>query len=153
MSIPIQHAGLSSEEPDWRTVQCGHLIQQQNLIVVNANDPLEKACEALVENGISSAPVYDTEKKMYIGMFDYADLLSYILLVLDPTGANASENTRDVLRQVKRAAAEQSVPVRLASDLSQKNPFYSLMAESSLLQALEVFAKGTHRCKYCCFCV
>ncbi|RKP23407.1 hypothetical protein SYNPS1DRAFT_24533 [Syncephalis pseudoplumigaleata] len=79
-------------------------------------------------------------------MFDYADLLTYVLLVLKRAKLPQHENTRQVLRLVHEAAAEQNVPVRLASDLSQKNPFYALLAESSLIQALEIFAKGAHRC-------
>ncbi|RKP09263.1 hypothetical protein THASP1DRAFT_14491 [Thamnocephalis sphaerospora] len=139
------HAGLSTTEADWRTVQCGHLIEQQNLVVVDANASMEKACEALITHGISSAPVYDAAVKTYVGMFDYADLLTYILLVLKRAKVPQHETTKDVLKLVQQAAAEQAVPVRLASDLSRNNPFYSVMAESSLLQALEIFAQGTHR--------
>jgi len=31
------------------------------------------------------------------------------------------------------------------ADLSQKNPFYSIMPEATLLSAVEEFAYGTHR--------
>lgn len=42
------------------------------------------SCDAqvLLQNGISSAPVYDANKKIYVGMFDYGDLMTYILLLL-----------------------------------------------------------------------
>ncbi|KAI8054292.1 hypothetical protein BDF22DRAFT_654480 [Syncephalis plumigaleata] len=145
MDSPPNHAGLTTGESDWRMVPCGHIITQQEMIQIDANASMETACETLVTHCISSAPIYDEKEKHYIGMFDYSDLLTYVLLVLKRAKIPQHENTRQVLRLVREAAAEQNVPVRLASDLSQKNPFYALLAESSLIQALEIFAKGAHR--------
>lgn len=69
----------------------------------------------LITNRISSAPVYDATSHTYIGMFDYTDLLTYVLLVLKRARISEQENTKEVLRLVQQAAAEQAVPVRLAS--------------------------------------
>ncbi|KAG1082688.1 hypothetical protein G6F42_022484 [Rhizopus arrhizus] len=58
----------------------------------------------------------------------------------------ARENlTFEIKDIVRRALEGEDVPVKLASDLSQKNPFYSIMPEATLLSAVEEFAYGTHR--------
>lgn len=149
--------------------------------------PVEEACNVLINNNISSAPVYDAQVKevsetsivharSYVGMFDYGDVIAYILLVLQnmpPPGdegeesdSQARENlTFEIKDIVRRALEGEDVPVKLASgkfcincnfdqslicfflitDLSQKNPFYSIMPEATLLSAVEEFAYGTHR--------
>ncbi|KAI9599118.1 hypothetical protein BDF19DRAFT_430153 [Syncephalis fuscata] len=146
MDTPPNHAGLTTGETDWRTVACGHIIDQQTLITIDAKASMETACETLVTHCISSAPIYDETLKSYIGMFDYSDLLTYVLLVLKRAKIPQHENTRQVLRLVQKAAAEQNVPVHLASGkFKSKEPFYALLAESSLIQALEIFSKGAHR--------
>ncbi|CAO3697106.1 unnamed protein product [Rhizopus stolonifer] len=83
-------------------------------------------------------------------MFDYGDVVAYILLVLQnisPPGIeNVKENTNLEMNDIIRRAAEgKEIPVKLASDLSQKNPFYSILPEAALLSAVEEFAYGIHR--------
>lgn len=139
--------------------------------------PVEEACKILIKNNISSAPVYDSRNNHngkvteYVGMFDYGDVIAYILLVLmdqmpphmqEPSGDDDLSEVTDLIR---RAVEGQAVPVRLASgkkremerknvhvdsldenlDLSRKNPFYSILPESTLISAIEEFACGTHR--------
>ncbi|RIB25299.1 hypothetical protein C2G38_510195 [Gigaspora rosea] len=84
-------------------------------------------------------------------MFDWADVMTYLLIVLkkkdaskqlEKTDAELSAEFNDL---VKLASHCQPVPVKLASDLSKKNPFYSVLPETSLLQVVELFGSGTHR--------
>lgn len=112
--------------------------------------------------------------RSYVGMFDYGDVIAYILLVLQnmpPPGEDEEvpqtfqgENlTFEIKDIVRRALQGEEIPVKLASgnklfsvcvcaalmivclDLSQKNPFYSILPEATLLSAVEEFAYGTHR--------
>lgn len=83
----------------------------------------------LIDNNISSAPVLDASqprspgsgidrKKSYIGMFDYGDLITYVLVVLKRSNVSITEDedaSLEIKEIVKRAIAGQSVPVRLAS--------------------------------------
>jgi hypothetical protein len=113
-------------------------------------------------------------------MFDYGDLITYVLIVLKRSNVSLSDDddaSLEIKEIVKRAVAGQSVPVRLASgeqtncnnekngqdslilalshvnmiafsqlsDLSRKNPFYSILPETTLLSVVEEFACGTHR--------
>jgi CBS domain containing-hemolysin-like protein len=91
----------------------------------NGKISVEEACQVLVENNISSAPVYvEGEKGHYIGMFDYGDVIAYLLLVLHrKPGQKNSNDTIDpesfeIKDIVHRALQGQKVPVRMASGKS-----------------------------------
>ncbi|KAL7314576.1 cell separation during budding [Mucor circinelloides] len=159
--------GITTTPSDWTMVKASTLVKDQEVITIEGSLPVEEACNVLINNNISSAPVYDAQVKevsdnsiiharSYVGMFDYGDVIAYILLVLQnmpPPGdeeeeldGKARENlTFEIKDIVRRALEGEDVPVKLASDLSQKNPFYSIMPEATLLSAVEEFAYGTHR--------
>ncbi len=98
----------------------------------------------MIRHGISSAPVYDKEKDSFVGMLDYRDIATYILLAFtkDPP---VNEESVEVQELIKRARSNATVTARLASDISFKDPFYSVMAETPLRMAIEIFALGVHR--------
>lgn len=93
--------------------------------------PVEEACNLLIENNITSAPVYESNVKevsettivhprSYVGMFDYGDVIAYILLVLQnmppPGDDEAQESMNFEIKDIIRRAVEgREVPVRLAS--------------------------------------
>ncbi|KAI9248573.1 hypothetical protein BDA99DRAFT_446229 [Phascolomyces articulosus] len=145
--------GLSVKPHDWCMIPAGTLMKTQKVITIDGALPVEEACNVLIKNNISSAPVYDSAKSTtdYVGMFDYGDVIAYLLLVLldQVPGHHVQQQTEgesfEITDIIRRAIQGQSVPVRLASDLSQKNPFYSILPESTLLSAIEEFACGTHR--------
>lgn len=106
-----------------------------------------------MKNGISSAPVYNTASKTLqvpdqshacliahpsihplhrnqvfsVGMFDYQDLVSYILIVFNKNQWTEKEDNIEIREIVLRALRSQPVQVKLVSDLSHRNPFYSGM--------------------------
>ncbi|KAH8555459.1 hypothetical protein BGW37DRAFT_477287 [Umbelopsis sp. PMI_123] len=151
--------GITTEARDWSMVHVGSLVQNQQVVTIDGSTLVEDACQILIDNNISSAPVLDAaqsksptsgieRKKSYIGMFDYGDLITYVLIVLKRSNFSLSDDddsSLEIKEIVKRAVAGQSVPVRLASDLSRKNPFYSILPETTLLSVVEEFACGTHR--------
>ncbi|KAI8391021.1 uncharacterized protein BYT42DRAFT_179008 [Radiomyces spectabilis] len=153
--------GVTTATRDWTMVHASALVKNQKVVTIDGAMPVEEACNVLVEHNISSAPVYNghheakdhaiTHPRSYVGMIDYGDFMSYILLVLQkcPAPINSGENvpgdTFEVKDIVRRALAGQSIPVKLASDLSRKNPFYSILPEATLLSAMEEFACGIHR--------
>ncbi|RUS27385.1 hypothetical protein BC938DRAFT_483322, partial [Jimgerdemannia flammicorona] len=155
--------GITTETHDWTMITAGSLIQNQHVVTIEASTPVEDACEILIKNNISSAPVYDVDvssipsspsspvgaiKKLnYVGMFDYGDLITYLLIVLRKMDVPDGEQTLEIKELVRRALGGQSVPVKLASGayLSRKNPFYSILPEATLLSVVEEFACGTHR--------
>ncbi|KAI8637633.1 hypothetical protein BD408DRAFT_424159 [Parasitella parasitica] len=144
--------GITTSTTDWTMVRASSLIHDQKMIEINGSVSVEEACQVLVENNISSAPVFvDSEKGHYIGMFDYGDVIAYILLVLHRKPDQKESNdtidleSLEIKDIIQRALQGQKVPVGMASDLSRKNPFYSILEEATLLSAVEIFASGTHR--------
>ncbi|KAF9415241.1 cell separation during budding [Podila epigama] len=99
----------------------------------------------LMKNGISSAPVYDSVKKTYVGMFDYGDLMTYILLLLKKMQVPLEDQTVEMRDLIQRTSKSQSVPVKLASDLSGKDPFCTVLAETRLGAVVNDFGTGIHR--------
>ncbi|CAG8487274.1 5417_t:CDS:2 [Ambispora leptoticha] len=143
--------GITTESKDWTTIKVIDLVIDQNVIIVDGDTPIEEACDILIKNNISSAPVYDAHVKNFIGMFDWADVMSYLLIVLKKKNIKEQQQkseeqlTSEFRDLIKLAIQCQPVPVKLASDLSNKNPFYSVIPETSLFQVVELFGSGTHR--------
>lgn len=140
------------------------------MILSNGSMPVEEACDVLIKNNISSAPVYDKSPTDYVGMFDYGDVIAYLLLILTDQAPGqlqqSDSETVETMDIIRRAVRGQTVPVKLASgeckkyfpkmyaiahggaeDLSQKNPFNAILPEATVLSAIEEFACGTHRGK------
>ena len=140
-----EHPGLGLHD-SWSVIHAADLVQGQEVIAIDADAPIENACEVLLIRGISSAPVYDRASNTFVGMFDYGDLLTYLLLVLKRARIPDTEQTGAIAELLGKAARAESISVRHASDLSRNNPFYSVIPETSLLQIAEVFGSGTHRC-------
>ncbi|ORX49198.1 CBS-domain-containing protein [Hesseltinella vesiculosa] len=143
--------GVTTVSHDWTLIKASSLIDDQVIIEIDGNTPVEQACHHLVKNNISSAPVFNMSTsphgntvKKYCGMFDAGDVIAYILLVLKSSSVNDT-GSLEIQEIVQRAMNGKQVPVSLASDLSQRNPFYSIMHETTLLSAVEIFACGTHR--------
>ncbi|RKP39550.1 hypothetical protein BJ085DRAFT_7603, partial [Dimargaris cristalligena] len=130
---------------DWTLIPARLLVQHQKVIQIDSEAPIEDACELLIEKGISSAPIYDAATQAYIGMFDYRDLITYLLVVLNRADSLAPQQTLEVRKLIHKAAQMQQVPVRLAADLSAQNPFYSIVPETTLSHVVAIFGYGTHR--------
>ncbi|KAI9279032.1 hypothetical protein BC943DRAFT_332058 [Umbelopsis sp. AD052] len=152
--ISEHREGLTTEVHDWTMVQAKLLVEGQTVITIDGSLPIEVACETLLNNNISSAPVYDStpatssaidHPRSYIGMFDYGDLISYILIVLRKEFPPEDESTIEIKELIRKAMGGEQVPVKLASDLSRKNPFCSVLPEATLISVLDEFSCGTHR--------
>ncbi|KAL0087962.1 hypothetical protein J3Q64DRAFT_1735416 [Phycomyces blakesleeanus] len=151
--------GITTTTHDWTMVNAASLLKKQKVITIDGSLTVEDACNILIENNISSAPVYEPAPKTsgaivhtpsFVGMFDYADVIAYLLLVLKkmppPSEQEDVSPTSLEIKDIIRLSHEgKDVPVKLASDLSQKNPFYSILPEATLLSAVEEFGCGTHR--------
>ncbi|KAJ3168839.1 cell separation during budding [Geranomyces variabilis] len=140
-----EHEGLGSHK--WYHVPCAELLNaaHQSVVVISGDVPVESACETLILNGISSAPVWDKDKGVFVGMFDYRDVVTYVLVGLSkdaPMDASASMEFKELVRL---ARSHEPVPVKLAADISHRNPFYSVMEQTHLLQVAELFSSTIHR--------
>ncbi|KAG0316673.1 cell separation during budding [Podila horticola] len=87
--------GLTTLHHDWTMIPAGKLVERQTPVII-------------------AAPVFDAAKNSFIGMFDYGDLMTYILILLkkmDPP----QDQTLEMRDLIQKANNSQSVPVRLAS--------------------------------------
>ncbi|KAG0262366.1 cell separation during budding [Mortierella polycephala] len=118
--------GLTTTHHDWSMIQAGTLVENQRVIQI-------------------SAPVYDAQKKTYVGMFDYSDLMAYLLIILKKMEVPLDDQSVEMHDLIEKTSKSQTIPVKLAADLSGKDPFCSVMAETRLGAVVSNFATGIHR--------
>jgi len=130
-------------EAFWTRRTCGNLVSGQTPVVIDSKMKVEDACDVLSQYGISSAPVYDNEKMQYVGMFDYGDIVAFLLAVMGKEEIPEYEtDLREILQKGLRMGP---VPVHMIADLSLRNPFVYVLPEAPLLEAVQFFAQGIHR--------
>ncbi|KAI8814128.1 hypothetical protein BJ742DRAFT_848873 [Cladochytrium replicatum] len=122
----------------------------QRPVCLDADLSVQEGCAALAAYKISSAPVYDHRLGGFVGMLDYRDLVTFVLEVfhkIPKTAPPAVDSEWEITDIVKRAVGDrQGVPIKLVSNLSQRNPLVSIAADASLLDAIKEFAtSGVHR--------
>jgi CBS domain containing-hemolysin-like protein len=93
-------------------VKVGDLVAQQDVIVIDSEATIEDAGATLMNHGITSAPVYDKSRNVYTGMFDFADLVSYILIALKSKEFGNDEKSFEIKEILQRAL--QPVSVKMA---------------------------------------
>lgn len=143
---PADNSALSDK---WGSVLARDIIDLP-LVTVDEEISVEQACEALLANktsclAIRSAKAVGTTVP-YIGLFDFADVNAFLTLAATRSTAlpeHLRNNTQ--VTDITSAARTGLVPVKLVSNLSEKNPLRILANDSSLLSLLEVFSQGTHR--------
>ncbi|KAF8940209.1 cell separation during budding [Dissophora ornata] len=130
--------GLTTSHHDWTMIQVGKLVEHQKVITIDANASIEDACEVLLKHGISSAPVYNAESNTYVGMFDYSDLMTYILIVLKRMDVPLEDQTMEMRDLVQKTNSCQNVPVKLASVavIDSNGSVAGLLSQSSTLDYL-----------------
>ncbi|KAI9017332.1 hypothetical protein BC832DRAFT_544253 [Gaertneriomyces semiglobifer] len=144
--IMPEHEGLGSAK-HWYNIPCKELITNPNqqLIVIPGEASIDTACETLITHGISSAPVWDKEQNSFVGMFDYRDVATFVLAGLSKDPNFDDSVPTEVRELVRRARAHEPVSAKLVADISNRNPFYSVIEETPLLQLAELFSRGIHR--------
>ncbi|ORY23044.1 hypothetical protein BCR39DRAFT_365497 [Naematelia encephala] len=137
--------------------------------VVKGDTGMEAAVDILLRSGLQCLVVEKSSDPPTYGFFDYADLNTFLLLVLQvaSTASQSSQNkatstesadpfeyaieddgegqSHGMDRLVKRLKRGERVQVREVCDVSQKDPFYAFPSETQLRTLLPVFASGVHR--------
>lgn len=103
----------------------------------------------LVEHGISSAPVWSQANGAYVGMLDYRDIVDFVLIVFRKKRLDTllEDESMGIVEIMDKATEGEKVPAEAVSDLSRKNPFYSVPVQATLAAAVEILAEsfGVHR--------
>ena len=143
----------------WEETKCLELLKGQQVIEIPAEASVSYGCETLVNNGISSAPVYSKSSENYVGMFDYRDIVSFVLIAFqrkhlapvdefEASNDDKQKQTKfgEVVKNMVIVGDGGEVEARMVSDLSHRNPFYSVREESPLADAVDILGKsGVHR--------
>jgi len=118
------------------------------VVTVNAAADVRDAFDVLIENQISSVPVYDHARDQYIGFFDVADMNQYVVDALAKTSEPEADpldikaDLREIIAEVTRLTPN---GVDVMANLSKNNPFYPVTPDTSILKVLDLF--GTHGIK------
>jgi len=118
---------------------------------------VEEACDLLLSKGASCLAVKstgdnpapaasETATAQYSGLFDFADVNAFLTFAATQhTYTPEHLQGRPRVAQILEAAKAGHVPVRLVSNLSEKNHLVELPHDASVVALLSVFSSGTHR--------
>lgn len=150
-AFPAQLAKVASKHMNTESVsqmaqvleiQVGEILSnghQVPPIFVDAEMNVAQASAVLAKHGISSAPI--KKQAGFCGMFDFADLAELLLLGMKRRGESRVE-----LDAVLQSGLSTTSPVRLVSDLSNRNPMVSIKATDTVGKAIAVLlSKSLHR--------
>jgi len=122
-------------------VKVKSFCKSQQIVSVVANDSTSRAMEILAKKGITGAPVWDNEKKEYIGFVDTLDLTMFVSYVYFEN-FQRHPHLYDPKELKKRFA----LPVRDVINASKRDPFWTVDAEESVGFLINNFLKlGIHR--------
>ncbi|KAK9477145.1 hypothetical protein V1514DRAFT_334659 [Lipomyces japonicus] len=129
---------------DWQDVKLSSLVQDDQLVYIYDNLPVEEAYKKLLEHNFTSLPVrVNPNDVTQAESFDYSDLAALLLLVLGHLHPQKEiENFSDY---VAKARAGFKVPVSFVLSLGPKDPFITVPESESLISAVEYFGSGVHR--------
>lgn len=139
---------------DWRDVKLIELIESSKLIFITSGISVEEAFNVLQTHNLTSLPVEEYDGDPNCLTFDYADLNSYLMLVLGrlqiteqafsqaPYYKNRPDEVADLIKKAKRG---EQVPVKFIIQLVPKNPFYKLPECETLSTVVEILGSGVHR--------
>ncbi|ANZ74090.1 BA75_00846T0 [Komagataella pastoris] len=145
-------AGSSSTSGlmDWQNIELSALVEENKLIFINENISVEEAFDTLVKNNLTSLPVEKYRNDLDCLTFDYADLNSYLLLVLNRIRSERLlsinyEPREDIPDLIQKAQKGEQVPVKFVIQLINKNPFIKLHESETLSTVVEILGNGVHR--------
>ncbi|KZO94245.1 hypothetical protein CALVIDRAFT_539290 [Calocera viscosa TUFC12733] len=117
-------------------------------VVVGGEAAVEEACGELLRGGGAACLIVQSgtgEMVHQEGLFDYADANSFLLLGLNARILAAGQVEDPRTSEILHASRQGVVPIRLACNISQKNPMEVRDEDASLETLLQIYAAGTHR--------
>ncbi|KAL8828553.1 MAG: hypothetical protein Q9191_002523 [Dirinaria sp. TL-2023a] len=130
---------------NWQHISVGELVNPDDLHFVDLDTGVEAATNLLIESSSSVLLVRsDPTQKAAVATFDYRDLTQYLLFA---TGQlHPDEEHRSFFQSLaKKAQQGQTIPIRDAKSLGNKEPFVTLPHTADLTKAIEIFGGGSHR--------
>jgi len=118
-------------------------------IVIEGSRTLYDALMILLKENIQSAPVYDAQKKEYLGFVDVVDLTTAVVEVAEQTGAfvkKPKSRTNEDDEDIEERLLMDSLDVKSVTDFSQREPYVRVYEDDSVLRAAETLVElNLHR--------
>lgn len=149
-SVPSLKVSGSGPATEWYNVPLSELVERNKLVFISGDISCEEAFGTLVKNNLTSVPVEGCENDLECLTFDYTDLNSYLLLVLNRLDFEEISNIdyeprSEVPLLVQKAQRGEQVPTRFVIKLSTKNPFIKLEETDTLASVVGALGSGVHR--------
>lgn len=122
----------------WQHIQLSQLVEENKLISIPGSMSVEEAFNTMIKYHLTSLPVEQFPGDMNCFTFDYNDLNSYLLLVLNKIQVNDKTVQQDCQNG-------KPVPVGEIVKLTPKNPFYKLSETENLSTVMGILGSGVHR--------
>lgn len=148
---------------DWSEIPLYELIESNKLISINSSYSIQKAFETLINHNLTSIPVSrsksDSTDLANCLTFDYGDLNTYLLLIMNKINFNdlcidevesgssltLKQKHEFILNVVNKGKHGEEVPVDFIVKLHPKNPFLKFQSNEPLLKVMEALGNGVHR--------
>ncbi|QLL34999.1 hypothetical protein HG536_0H03750 [Torulaspora globosa] len=123
---------------EWQHIRLSELVEQNKLVTVPGSMSVEEAFNTMIRHHLTSLPVEQYPGDMNCLTFDYNDLNSYLLVVLNKIRVNDRAIQQDCQNG-------KPVPVGEIVKLTPKNPFYKLAETENLSTVMGILGSGVHR--------
>jgi len=126
-------------------------LSKGHVVTIQSNETPFEGFKKLIQHNILSAPVFDLQNKKYTGFLDMRDLVSFVVFVDDDQKSDVPANLHDLItygiKLFKQPADGVTCTINVFNfvDLSRRNPMHPVYPNDTLLQAVEILAKGVHR--------
>ncbi|SMN19117.1 similar to Saccharomyces cerevisiae YGL056C SDS23 One of two S. cerevisiae homologs (Sds23p and Sds24p) of the S. pombe Sds23 protein, which is implicated in APC/cyclosome regulation [Maudiozyma saulgeensis] len=122
----------------WQYIKLSQLIEPKKLIFIPASASVEESFNTLVKHHLNSIPVETIPGDMNCLTFDYNDLNSYLLLVLN----KITIENKQIMDDCQNG---KPVPVGEIVKLTPKNPFIKIAEDETLSAVMGILGSGVHR--------
>lgn len=158
-SISSKNSSILNNGIDWCDIPLHDLAESNKLISINSDYSIQKAYETLINHDLTSLPILnDLEDLSNCLTFDYSDLNTYLLLIMNKINLNdlslididnddksPQDKLNYVINIINKAKRGEEVPVDFIIKLHPKNPFLKFDCNDNLLKAMEALGNGVHR--------
>ncbi|KAI9725091.1 MAG: hypothetical protein M1812_000367 [Candelaria pacifica] len=144
---PVANPSNAFNGRDWRGIQVGELVSEDDVWFVGPDTGVERATDLLIDSEVPVILIREaSNSKTAIGTFDYSDLNAYLLLVVGLVKPEEGQ-VSPFEEVVHKAMLNDKIPLRdiMDLDLGKKEPFVTLSRTENLMKAVEIFGSGIHR--------
>ncbi|CCK70988.1 uncharacterized protein KNAG_0F03260 [Huiozyma naganishii CBS 8797] len=124
----------------WQHIKLSQLIESNKLIFIDASVTVEEAFNTLMKHNLTSLPVQMHSGDINCLTFDYNDLNSYLLLVL-----NKIKLSDETISNNNRPLGGEPILVGDLIKHTPKDPFYKLSEMENLSNVINILGSGVHR--------